>query len=585
MLRVFIPMMILLIAAGASADPTPTLFHVDVHAPTRAERGELAQMGFDLEGVDLANGIAKLVATIDDVRLLQSMGYAVDYTQADFPANMADYHNAQETDDLIDDWAADYPDIVHVFSLGDSIEGRPIRVVKISDNADTDEDEPGFLLMARHHAREPLSSELALETIRRLLETYETDPYTEWLVNEREIFVIPRHNPDGAAWDEEQGLVYWRKNRRQNAGQPAECWGVDTNRNYGYQWGLDQGSSGDPCSDVYRGTAAFSEPETALTKAFLEANTNITTLITLHTYGNMILYPWGYTSSPIGDETDRAIFQAMAARFRDFNGYTTGPGNSLYPISGDTVDWAWGALGLFAFTFEVSNTDYGFYPPDQIFDVTYYLNYPALEMAAGLAGDPSMALNCGLWLFEGESLGDAAKIAWAPIVETDGAGYEVLRSEAEDGTYISMTPGLVATGQDGYELQDGPATDAGDASSATYTYWYKIRFTSNNPSLHREFGPISVTVDAPLPTGPTTTTSTTSTTSTTTTTVATTTTTVTTTTAASTTTTTTIPPDDDADDTDDDAQDDDAVVPGDDTDDPSGYSAGETNDSSSACGC
>ncbi|MCL4234336.1 MAG: zinc carboxypeptidase, partial [Deltaproteobacteria bacterium] len=406
--RIFISVFMSMAAVSiASADSAPLLFHVDVHAPSRAERGEIARMGFDLEGVDLANGIAKLVATIDDVRLLQSMGYAVDYTQADFPSNMADYHNAAETDVLIDDWAADYPDIVHVFSLGDSVEGRPIRVVKISDNADADEDEPGFVLLARHHAREPLSSELALETIRRLVEGYETDPYIEWLVNEREIFVVPRHNPDGAAYDEAQDLVYWRKNRRQNAGQPSECWGVDTNRNYGYQWGLDQGSSGDPCSDVYRGTAAFSEPETALTKAFLEAKTNITTLITLHTYGNMILYPWGYTSSPIGDSTDLAIFQAMAARFRDSNGYTTGPGNSLYPISGDTVDWAYGALGLFAFTFEVSNTDYGFYPPDDIFDITYFLNYPAMEMAAGIAGDTWMARKCGLWLLEGESLGEA----------------------------------------------------------------------------------------------------------------------------------------------------------------------------------
>ncbi|MCL4234342.1 MAG: hypothetical protein KJ042_07470, partial [Deltaproteobacteria bacterium] len=190
---------------------------------------------------------------------------------------------------------------------------------------------------------------------------------------------------------------------------------------------------------------------------------------------------------------------------------------------------------------------------------------------------------CGLWLFEGESLGDAAKIVWSPIVETNGAGYEVLRSDAEDGTYISMTPGLVATGQDGYEMQDGPAPAARDAASATYTYWYKVKFTSNNPSLHRAFGPISVTVDAPLPTGPTTTTSTTSTTSTTTTVV------TTTTTSTAATTTTTIPPDDDTDDDSDDdtASDDDASggVIDDDEDGASGIAPGETNDSGSGCGC
>ena len=132
-----------------------------------------------------------------------------------------------------------------------------------------------------------------------LTDGYGTDPEATFLVNEREIWFVPVVNPDGYVWNEvtdPSGGGLWRKNRRDN---PSTCEGVDINRNYGYQWG-GSGASPDECDETYRGTAAWSEPETRAVRDFVSSR-RFVTADSYHSNAALVLYPWGYTVAPPPD--------------------------------------------------------------------------------------------------------------------------------------------------------------------------------------------------------------------------------------------------------------------------------------------
>ena len=119
------------------------------------------------------------------------------------------------------------------------------------------------------------------------------------LVNGREIFIIFALNPDGMRFDlTGDPFRAWRKNRQPNAGTTAV--GTDLNRNYGYKWGCCGGSSGSPSALQYRGASAWSAPETRAFRDFVASRVidgvqQIKAHITLHTNGELILWPYGYT--------------------------------------------------------------------------------------------------------------------------------------------------------------------------------------------------------------------------------------------------------------------------------------------------
>src|SRR4029079_15264085 len=179
----------------------------------------------------------------------------------DFPPSMSGYHNYPEMVAEIQQAEADFPDIVHVFSIGKSFQGRDIWAAKISDNVDQDEAEPEVLIDALHHAREHLTTEQALAILRWMTTDYGTDSLVTRLVDTRETFLIFALNPDGMRYDlTGDPFRAWRKNRQVNAaGRPQF---TDLNRNYGYRFGCCGGSSSDRSSTTYRGPAAFSAPET-----------------------------------------------------------------------------------------------------------------------------------------------------------------------------------------------------------------------------------------------------------------------------------------------------------------------------------
>jgi len=290
--------------------------------------------------------------------------------------NLGQYHTYDEMETMLNSLASTYPNLTHLTTLGTSIQGRQIWAIKISDNPDTDEDEPEVLIMGCHHAREIMSVEIPLLFAEYLLTHYVPGSQVKELVDEREIWIVPMINPDGHVYvqynHEGDWWTWWRKNRRDNG---AGSYGVDLNRNYGYMWGYDDiGSSPDPSSTTYRGTAPFSEPETQAVRDFC-ASKSFKVALSYHSYGELILFPWGY--APIYT-ADHNLFLALGDSLQRWNSYTLGCNamGTIYLTNGDTDDWAYGDTStkdrLFCFTVELNSYEEGgFAPPENLIAGTF----------------------------------------------------------------------------------------------------------------------------------------------------------------------------------------------------------------------
>jgi hypothetical protein len=284
--------------------------------------------------------------------------------EPDFPESMSGYHNYPEMVAEIQQAAADHPEIVSVFSIGRSYQGREIWAAKVSDNVAEDESEPEVLIDALHHAREHLTTEQALAVLRWLTDDYGPDETVTRLVDTREVFIVFALNPDGLRYDlTGDPFRAWRKNRQPNAGTTAI--GTDINRNYSYRWACCGGSSGIKSSITYRGPKPFSAPETRAIRDFVNGRVvgglqQIRTHITLHTNGKLILWPYGYTkkNTPLDMAAlDQWTFASLGRAMAALNGYAPQQSSDLYITDGDQIDWMYGVHRIFSFTYEL-------YPPE-----------------------------------------------------------------------------------------------------------------------------------------------------------------------------------------------------------------------------
>lgn len=210
-------------------------------------------------------------------------------------SNIINFQNYQRFDvinNYLDYLKMQYPERVKLINVGKSYEGRNMRAILISNNITRESAEkPLMFIDAGIHAREWIAPATALFVIQQLMEN---SSYYERELNMYDWLIWPLVNPDGYEYTHEKDRL-WRKNRRPASQQNASsCVGADLNRNFDYYWSYS-GVSNKECSEIYAGPQAFSEPESvALRDLLLSINASCKMYLTLHSYGNYLLYPWGY---------------------------------------------------------------------------------------------------------------------------------------------------------------------------------------------------------------------------------------------------------------------------------------------------
>lgn len=199
--------------------------------------------------------------------------------------------------------ANNFPSLTQLVTLPEpSVEGSTSRALKIASGSGSGRD--AVLFIGGVHARELINPDLLVNLALRLCQSYATNGDIVYggktwkagtvkaLIDALDIFIFPLVNPDGRKWVQNpSGYAMWRKNRRVNAA--SSCRGVDLNRNYDFLWSSGIGTSSSSCSDVFKGPGAFSEPETRNVRWLLDSYTNIECFIDVHSYSELVLYPWG----------------------------------------------------------------------------------------------------------------------------------------------------------------------------------------------------------------------------------------------------------------------------------------------------
>jgi len=263
------------------------------------------------------------------------------------------YHDPAALQAFLSSAQTNFPQLAQVVDAtalwgpGSTFEGRAIRVLKISDNVQLDEDEPNLLIVGCHHPREIVTPELCLDVINRLLNGYGSDPQITALVNNNEIWVAPCWNPDGLdyVWNVNN---LWRKNRRPVGGAV----GVDLNRNYPLGWNGGCGGSPTPASQTYRGPAAASENEVQTMLTFAR-DRRFAKVIDFHSFGQQVLL--GYRCSPLPPSID-AMINARGTALASLSGWST----RIPSAEGEHPEWEISEITSFAYLLEAHTS---FQPP------------------------------------------------------------------------------------------------------------------------------------------------------------------------------------------------------------------------------
>lgn len=237
-----------------------------------------------------------------------------------------------------------YPSICQLIVMPEqSVEGRTIRAIKLAKG--TGPNRRGVLLIGGVHARELVNPDLLASLALKLCQAYTGNTGLVFggksypastikvIINSMDLFILPLVNPDGRIFVQSPaGDPWWRKNRNPNPGQP--CRGVDINRNYDFLFSSGIMTSTSACSDVFKGSAAFSEPETRNVRHMLDTYSNVCCMADVHSYSQLILHNWGDDDNQTTDPTMN--FQNPA-----FNGLRGNPGDTLYKeyIPADDLDF------------------------------------------------------------------------------------------------------------------------------------------------------------------------------------------------------------------------------------------------------
>lgn len=263
------------------------------------------------------------------------------------------YLRFDEITDFLHHYASSHPHLMTVESAGKSYEGRDLWLVKVS-NSGFDGTKPVVFIDSNIHGREWIAVMTMLNFLHQIIEHSEEFPElfaVDWMI-------VPLVNPDGYEFSHTQDR-FFRKTRKPNPN--SNCIGVDPNRNFPYKWEVGTFTSNSPCSEIFRGPSAESEVEVQIITKLMRENASLIKLhLALHSYGNLLIYPFGYeynVPNPYEAELNTLgtrVANAIKAQFPTAI-YTPGTQPEvIYPASGVSTDFSAGELGIpFAFTIEL----------------------------------------------------------------------------------------------------------------------------------------------------------------------------------------------------------------------------------------
>ena len=524
---------------------TPQLVTVDT--PTRADKDRLGALGLDLTEHAGHDYVEVVLHTAADLAALVGGGFAFDVRIPDLLARQqerialdAAYADATDVSPLpsgrdryrvlddfgaeIDALVAERPDIAKRISIGTSVEGRDLTGIEIGRGVNEPEDgRPVFLMFGAHHAREWPSAELPMEFAHDLVDNYGKDDRITDLLDRGRAVIVPVSNPDGYDASRTSGDIidlrgtdgvpynpavllgtpgnaYKRKNCRYVDGQtqPAGTCvavpspggfglGIDLNRNYGALWG-GPGTSDNPADPTYRGPAPFSEPETQAIRTLISTR-QVTTVITNHTFSNLILRPVGVKPSatapdgdPVGFAPDECFtgtggvdngMQALGERMAAQNGYSNQFGWELYDTTGTTEDYSYNATGGYGYTFEIGPDE--FHPPyEQV--VAEYLG--DTDAAKAVTPDNAAALTtdaadeCGGTHQGHEEVGGGNRAAFLEAFENavDAGTHSLITGQAPAGAVLKLERTGVFPLWDTSKVADTVVTTMTAPSTGAFTY-------------------------------------------------------------------------------------------------------------------
>ncbi|XP_073755303.1 carboxypeptidase A5 isoform X3 [Callorhinus ursinus] len=301
-------------------NPARPSLPVDMRVPF----SELKDIKAYLESHGLAYSIMikDIQVLLDEEREAMAKSRRLERSTSSF--SYSSYHTLEEIYSWIDNFVTEYSDIVSKIRIGHSFENRSILVLKFSTGGSQ---RRAIWIDTGIHSR-------------------------EWITHATGIWTAKKNR-------------LWRKNKSTRPG--VFCIGVDLNRNWKSGFG-GNGSNDNPCSETYRGPSPQSEPEVAAIVDFITAHGNIKALISIHSYSQMIMYPYGHSLEPVPNQKElynlakdavQALYEVHGIEYIYGSISTT-----LYVASGITVDWAYDSGIKYSFTFELRDTgSYGFLLP------------------------------------------------------------------------------------------------------------------------------------------------------------------------------------------------------------------------------
>jgi carboxypeptidase T len=399
------------------------------------------------------------------------------------------YRTIEETFASAQKIADDHPHLAMWIDIGDSWKrvvfgsdsGYDMRVLRLT-NDHVAGPKPKLFVISSIHAREYAPAELNTRFAEYLVSNYGVDPDVTWLLDYHEIHLLLQANPDGRE-RAESGLL-WRKNVNNNYCTNTNNRGADLNRNFEFQWGCCGGSSTIFCDETYRGPSPVSEPETQAIQNHMRsifpdqrdaplsspAPPDATGIfIDLHSYGELVLWPWGFTANLPPNST---ALRTLGRKFAWFNEYSPEQSIGLYPTDGATDDFAYGDLGVAGYTFELGTA---FFQSCSIFESTILPdNLPALLYAAKVARTPyqtpagpdSLLVNVS----PASVLSGSDATLTATIDDTRYANGESIQSIAAAEYYVDIPPWVTGATPIAFDMApvDGSFDETTEVVSASF---------------------------------------------------------------------------------------------------------------------